>query len=148
MATATDTVPDTVATLPTDGPDRIVDESSLRPPPAKTAAEEEDEERAAGVDPIAPAEPLGKGVKARMCRERERAPTGCKRYRVRVRNYSGYAFLYIVAAANATPADLKAVKDVYLRESGLGNYIQKWADDGNEKSDLKSPRFDILVLKD
>ena len=124
--------------------DAIADEATILPnPPMRPVAEDDEDNPAPKVAPIAPAKPAAKG-KARVCTERERACAGCKRYRVRVRNYTGFAYLYIIAVEG----DLDGIKKCYLEASGLGAYAKKRAEDGVPAVELKRPSFDILVLKD
>jgi hypothetical protein len=134
----------TPGTVAADYPDRIVDEADLRPPPVKPVADDDEDAPAPAVDPIAPASPLKKGELARQCPERARAPAGFKRFRVRVINYAGSPFMYLIAKAE----DVAAVKACYLRETGLATQILD--EDGKllDDKDVKPPRFDILVLKD
>ena len=110
----------------------------------KDVAPEEDEDAKAKIlDPVVTADPLPKTVKARVCREKHRAPEGYQRFRVRAINYAGYGHLYILAAKG----DIEAAKACYIKESGLGAHLEDLEEIGGERN-VTRPRLNVLPLND
>jgi hypothetical protein len=88
-----------------------------------------------------------KGEFPRVCSELERVPvgSGLVRYKVRVRNYTGFdAPKYILAQKG----DRAGAKAVYLDASGIDAHVTALKESGVEANDLVAPLWVISELED